>query len=48
MRHIAHITKDIYAARPETFCGSAGAVINPVQTGSMALSLFCRQYGMNT
>lgn len=48
MRHIATNFKTTQAARPWAICDSLFAAYNPVTTGSMVLSLFGRQYGMNT
>ena len=48
MRLIAPILKTSPAAQPWTLCDSRYAAHIPVFTGSMVLSLFCRQSGMNT
>jgi hypothetical protein len=48
MRPIAINSKTTQAAQPWAICDSRFAAHTPVFAGSMVLSLFDRQYGMNT
>jgi len=47
MRPITYNFKDTPTAQPWTLCDSRFAAHIPAYAGSMVLSLFCRQYGLN-